>query len=401
MNKRDIIIIAHDSWDAAKSDSIKYLALEFAKNNRVLYVNLPQKRSDALFGKQLKKSETHVKAQKNEVRELWQATESIWVLKPQTILENIDWIGIDSVFEFMNKTNAQRLARRVKMAMLRLNFQDAIVINDSEMYEGVYLTDYLHSALNVYYLRERYHAETYLNKHCKKCEVAAIEKSDLVIANTVSLAQDATKYNANSFYVGQGHQFFHFDSSMLEESHMIQGSNSMPVIGVAGNLSTSFIDLQLLITLAVARPEWTFLFVGNQDFELKSSRLKHLRNVKFVETSDEGLLSAYVNDFDVCLYPVVNSEITNNHYPSIIDAYFELGKPVVATAIKPMDIFDNECYLAESAIEFIKFIQYALFNDSPIDQQKRKNVAKSHSWGNTMNAINDAIYATSIHIDVA
>jgi hypothetical protein len=74
-----------------------------------------------------------------------------------------------------------------------------------------------------------------------------------------------------------------------------------------------------------------------------------------------------------------------------------MGKPIIATKTKAMDMFKDCVYLGGSKEEYITLTQKALDENSPEREKKRINFAKSHTWNNNVTAIYDAIIKSTKH----
>lgn len=68
--------------------------------------------------------------------------------------------------------------------------------------------------------------------------------------------------------------------------------------------------------------------------------------------------------FDVCINPQSVNDITIGNYPRKVDEYLALGKPVVATKTKTMEIFNGYVYNCTGADEYVQSIRAALEKDT-------------------------------------
>jgi hypothetical protein len=68
-----------------------------------------------------------------------------------------------------------------------------------------------------------------------------------------------------------------------------------------------------------------------------------------------------------------------------------MGKPVVATKTKAMQMFENSVYLGDCKEDYINLIEKALVEDAEELIKKRIKVAQSHTWTNNVTAIYNAI----------
>ncbi|MFL5742656.1 MAG: glycosyltransferase family 1 protein, partial [Flavisolibacter sp.] len=61
-----------------------------------------------------------------------------------------------------------------------------------------------------------------------------------------------------------------------------------------------------------------------------------------------------------------------------------MGRPVVATRTKTMELFEDYTYLAAVPEDYPALIERALKEDSRESQQKRIEFARTHTWENSV-----------------
>ena len=71
-------------------------------------------------------------------------------------------------------------------------------------------------------------------------------------------------------------------------------------------------------------------------------------NVLFVGLKPISELKDYVACFDVCINPQWVNELTIGNYPIKIDEYLLMGKPVVATKTKAMEMFQEKLLISRA-----------------------------------------------------
>ena len=393
IKNRDIIIVGQQPWDVEIGSNAKNLALEFSRNNRVLYVNSPLDRIYYLRNKDKPHIQKRIDIVRNKSENLFEIEHNLWNLYPEEIIESITWIKYVPLHTFLNKINNKRFARSILKAANRLGFTDFVLFNDNDIFRCFYLKELLKPRISIYYSRDYMVAVDYWKYHGERLEPQLIAKSDLCVANSTYLANYCKKYNPNSHYVGQGCElelFTGFDKAVLpDDLARIKGN----IIGYVGALQSIRLDIRLLEYLAVEKPEWQIVLVGPEDDKFKESKLHNYTNVHFLGSKAAGILPAYINGFDVCINPQIVNPVTIGNYPRKIDEYLAMGKPTVATATDAMSVFADYVYLAKSAEDYISLITKALTEDTLDIEQKRKDFAATHTWennaGNIYNAINN------------
>src|SRR5580704_16292895 len=123
IHNKDIILFSFQPWDLDIGFNFKEMAFELAKRNRVLFVSRVPDRNSLLR----KRKEKRRPKQKLE---LTQIQDNLWIFDPSLVLESINWISVNWVYDFFNRINNKRLAKAINNAVEKLSFTDAILIND-------------------------------------------------------------------------------------------------------------------------------------------------------------------------------------------------------------------------------------------------------------------------------
>lgn len=216
---------------------------------------------------------------KNREDNLLTVNENLWELYPTCILESANWLPLTFLFRIVNNN---RLANEIKKAIVKLNFKDFILFNDSDMFRSFHLPEMLKPTLSVYYNRDNMMSVPYWYKHGHILEPELIAKSDIVTANSIYLADIAKKHNSNSFYVGQGYETEAFDLSKITSKPNDIENIKKPIIGYIGALYKLRLDLDLIEHIEKSKPEWNIVLIGPEDDAFNQSPLHQLSNVHFL-----------------------------------------------------------------------------------------------------------------------
>lgn len=388
MKDQDIVVIGIQPWDIEIGSNCKNIAEEFAKTNRVLYVNPPLDRITRMKEKDNQKILKRIRIAKGLEPDLVHLGDNLWNLYPGGLIESINRIKNTTLYDLLNKRNNKIFARSVKTAIRRLGMKDFILFNDSAMFTGLYMKELLEPKLYVYYMRDYLVKVPYWQRHGERLEPQLISKADLVVNNSVLYTDYGKRFNRHSYMVGQGCDLTMFDET---EAPIIPAGDlesiPRPVIGYVGNISALRMDISLLAEIAGKKPEWSIVLVGPEDDAFKHSELHHLSNVFFTGPREVSLLPRYIKGFDVCINPQLINDYTRGNYPRKIDEYLAMGKPTVATATEAMEYFAGYTYLGKSATDYLDLIARALKEDSPDMQEKRRQFAAGHSWHHNVNEI--------------
>lgn len=391
LQNRDIVIVGLQAWDIEIGSNCKNIAIELAKNNRVLYVNSPLDRITMFRQRKDDRIRKRINILKSGVSGLIQISPNLWNLYPATLIESINWIGVLGIFDFLNYVNNKKFAKQIKLAIDLLGFKNFMLFNDSDMFRSFYLKELLKPETYIYYTRDNLIAVDYWKKQGTRVEALHMQKADLVVANSTYLAALAKKYNPNSFYVGQGCDIGKFTIQHVTAVPADIAEIARPVIGYIGALLSLRLDINILEYLAESRPNWSLVLVGPEDESFKKSRLHQFKNVYFLGNKNENELPSYLDQFDVAINPQLISPVTIGNYPRKIDEYLAMGKPTVATKTEAMTVFANYTYQAENKEEYVLLIENALANDSEQLQIQRKEFAKLHTWENNVAEISKAL----------
>jgi len=393
LKNRDIIIVGQQPWDTTIGSNCKDLAVEFSKNNRVLYVNAPLDRKTSLLQRSDEGVKKRLRIIAGQHEGLEQISENLWVYYPNVLIESVNWVRFSKLFRWLNRLNNRRFAGSIRNAAEKLGFKNFVLFNDNDIFRSFHLKELLSPVSSVYYSRDNVVATPYWKRHGSYMEPELIAKSDLCVANSVYLAGYCRKYNPNSFYVGQGCDLLLFSEAETLEIPADLSSIKKPVLGYVGALLSIRLDENILLYLARKRPDWSIVLVGPQDDDFSRSQLHNLDNVFFLGAKNPDALASYIKGFDVCLNPQVINPLTIGNYPRKIDEYLAMGKPVLATRTEAMDIFADHVYLAETKEDYLLLAEKALAEDNLSLARERIRFAGTHTWEANVREIYKAIMA--------
>jgi len=394
IENRDIVIVGLQQWYTPIGSNCKNIALQFARHNRVLYVNAPLDRRTILQQRQDAEVQHHLQVVKGQAAGIVPVAENFWNLYPDRVLESINWIPFTPLFSLLNRVNNRRFAKSIQAAINQLGFRNVILFNDNDIFRGFYLKELLQPDKYVYYSRDYLVAMDYWKRHGVQLEPRHIAKADVAVANSLYLTEMLQRYNPNSHYVGQGCDLSLFDPAQQQERPADMPPAGTPLIGYIGALTAMRLDTEILLQISRQRPEWQIVLVGPEDEAFQQSALHRQPNVHFLGRKPLPELPAYLQHFDVCINPQLLNEITIGNYPLKIDEYLAMGKPTVATDTSTMRLFIDHVYLAASPAEYVPLIEKALQENTPALQAARIAFARSHTWENSVAAIYKAIAET-------
>jgi glycosyltransferase involved in cell wall biosynthesis len=387
IKNKDIVLFSFQPWESGIGFNFKEMAFELAKYNRVLFVNRAPDRNSLLR----KRNES---GQLKKKTELTQIEENLWLYNPDIVMESINWISINSVYDILNKINNRRLATAIKRVTKKLGFKDFIFINDNDFYRGLYQKEYLECSHYIFYIRDFLTIQPYFRKHGTRLEEKIIKKADLVVANSAYLANYASQWNEMTFDIEQGCDLKNYLSANYPMPDDIATINR-PIIGYCGAVTSMRLDISVIEHIALSFPDYSIVFVGPVDKTFEKSKLNNLKNIYFTGLKKLEEIPAYISHFNICMNPQMINPLTVGNYPRKIDEYLVMGKPVVATATMAMEMFRDYVFLCKTKEDYVTNINLILSNEqflSDREKERRINFALTHSWENSIGMLGDAYH---------
>ena len=388
IKNKNIIVVGIQPWDIEIGSNCKNIATEFAKNNKVLYVNSPLDGISRFKERNTEKIKKRLRVKKGTDPDLIEIMPNMWNLYPKKQVKSINWIKSKKLFDYFNRKNSEKFASDILDAAKRLGFNDFILFNDSSMFLGQHLKELLKPKLYVYYMRDYLTKNPYWKKHGVRLEPLLIKNADVVVNNSTLYTEYGAQFTKHSYMVGQG-----CDTSLFNnEERNIEVAEDLkdipkPIIGYVGFLSSRRLSIDICVHLAEANQNWSIVFVGPEDEQFKNSRLHQLKNVYFLGSRDSSVLPNYIQGFDVAMNPQLINDATIGNYPRKIDEYLAMGKPTLATATKAMEYFKDYTYLGVTNDDYVTLAKKALDEDSIELQKARRAYGTSHSWENNVKEI--------------
>ena len=382
----NFVIVSLSPWDFPYGSNIRDIALELSLNYKVLYVNIPLKRTE-LSKKDMPGMAKRKEAIKNKKNIIESENENLQVLTTPVILEPVNRIKPNVLFDKLNKLNNKRYAKAILNAINELGWDSYYFINDNDFMSGLHLDKLLSPVKSIYYLRDYMRSNKYW-RHSDRAEPRLIKSYDVICANSLYLANYASEFNENAHYVGQGCDVEHF---INKPQDLLEPADLKPLkgrrIGYVGALTFVRLDPDLIAEIARYFKEDSIVLVGPEDSVFKDSSLHEMQNVYFLGLKEFAEINTYIYNFDVCINPQMINGSTIGNYPRKVDEYLATGKPVVATYTESMIPFENVVYLAKDPGEFIKKIELAINENNEQKEIARKEFSKSHTWPNSVSEI--------------
>jgi glycosyltransferase involved in cell wall biosynthesis len=226
-----------------------------------------------------------------------------------------------------------------------------------------------------------------------RSERELLSLSDLVLTNCSALATHCKQWNENVHVFPPGVDLSAFNAESRDADAVMVNSGPAsslplttlprPIIGYIGGMH-KYVAFSMLEEMAESRPEWSWVFVG--PLQTTPGKLRELPNVYFAGQQPHEELRNYVQEFDVCIVPYVNSPETATVVPVKLNEYLAVGKPVVSTELPTVCDFDREhgvVFMAkDNAESFLQSIERALSRgEDETIVARRRGVASLADWG--------------------
>jgi glycosyltransferase involved in cell wall biosynthesis len=144
-----------------------------------------------------------------------------------------------------------------------------------------------------------------------------------------------------------------------------------PKLGYIGVLSDYKLDFTLVTKCAMARPDWNWIFIGEEPERQASAHVVHLRtlpNVYFLGYKSYDILPDYLREIDIAVLPNLTTGYMSGVFPMKLYEYLAAGKPVISTPIDALADLGDIIAMAQGASLWIAEIEKKLaLVTQPID----------------------------------
>ena len=132
-------------------------------------------------------------------------------------------------------------------------------------------------------------------------ELELAAKTDMTFATAKSLAERLQKAQPEAKFIPNGANFERFfEATKPQPVPEDMKDIPHPIFGFVGALQTC-IEYGYVEQAAKARPEWQFVWIGNEKPGVDLSALRAMPNVRFLGVKPNAELPKYLAHFDVCL----------------------------------------------------------------------------------------------------
>lgn len=165
-------------------------------------------------------------------------------------------------------------------------------------------------------------------------------------------------------------------------------SISPPRIGFIGTIA-KWVDMDLVIKIALLRPQWSLVLIGPIEGSIKLNNLPP--NIYLLGKKPYDVVPAYLQAVDVAIIPFERTDFVTRYVnPIKLYEYLAAGKPVVTTPMGDYDGLEKFVYIADNSESFVSAIEAAMKESSAEFKEARWQAILDRSWHVRANQV-DAI----------
>jgi len=255
--------------------------------------------------------------------------------------------------------------------------------------------------LKIYHVVDEYSAypgqSEAVRAHVQRAETAVLRAADLVIVSSKALLEAKRQVNPCTFMVPNGVNQAGYQKQLEQGAPLPPELARVPRprLGYLGQIGAK-LDFDLLQAVALARPNWSLVFVGSltgPQAQDRWDRLRALPNVYDLGAVPGERVPAYVCGFDVGLMPYQASAHTQYIDPLKLYDYLAAGLPIASVDLPALDGFRHLVHVGNTAPDFIAAAEAALLDVAPAAVNERRRAAAANSWEQRLETISALIQA--------
>ncbi len=375
IRNENIICISSIDWDFIWQGHQEIMST-FARNgNRVLFIENTGVRAPGLGD--IQRLKKRLVNWFKSVRGFREEMENLYVYSP-VILP----FPYSRIARYINR---YMLINPIKKWMKAMEFHEPIIWTFLPTGIALDIINNIDNKLLVYYCIADFNELSGDPEKTRKTEDDLMRRSSLVFAQCAALKKRCAGLNSNVHIFPFGVKMETFDNSRPPRPNDVPEDMKdikRPIIGYVGGIHRH-IDFKLIRFVANERPEWSVVLIGPAQTSL--AELDGLANVHLLGKKDFSVLPDYVRQFDVSIIPYEVSKYTDTVFPTKLNEYHAMGKPVVSTALPEVINFNKEnddlVLTARSHAEFVSHLQAAINkNDDAGLIRERVASARRNSW---------------------
>lgn len=225
-------------------------------------------------------------------------------------------------------------------------------------------------------------------------ESALLKVADIVFTGGTSLYRAKRDRHSSVHCFPSSVDVAHFSSARDRAlDHPDQAELPSPRLGYIGVIDER-IDLDLIDTVAAARPDWQLMLVGPH-VKIDPASLPRRKNIHYFGQREYDELPRFIAGWDVCLQPFALNEATRFISPTKTLEYMAALRPIVSTAVA--DVVTSHGNVVSIAADTSAFLDACERSLSESDGERRAREESMRatlartSWDDTASQMRDII----------
>lgn len=381
-----MIIFSLSRWDAPITSPSFSLAREFAKQNRVFYIDHPFSLKDVLKG-----------LGSSKIRSRWNALfhgrdiykkppelpANLTIVTPRITLP-INFLPDGEWYDRLSKYNDAVVFNVIRQIVRDHGVRDFIYLNAFDPYFAREFPFDIRPRLKVYQSMDDLSQVPYTARHGIRLEREIIRSFDITLTTSRELTRLKSAWSDHVYFHPNAADFSNFEKAVttsFPRPEELKGFEGRKVIGYVGNIE-SRINYEVLKRVLEYHYDKVLLMVGPiSSDEHKMISLADRPNVVMTGPKKPEELPQYLQFMDCAIIPFKNNVLTRSIYPLKVNEYLAAGRPVVATDFSEDIIaFAPEVSIARSHEQFIRLIDEAIENNTRKKVEDRMRIARRNTW---------------------
>ncbi|MBI3616104.1 MAG: glycosyltransferase [Candidatus Omnitrophica bacterium] len=235
----------------------------------------------------------------------------------------------------------------------------------------------------IYYCIDSFPDSTPAAQRIVPSEDRFLHQADLVFVTSQKLYERASRQNREVHLFPFGVNLEVFDRARNQPMEPMEELKDLrrPIVGYVGGVH-QWVDQELLGRLARRCRNYSFVLVGPAQSD--TERLQREPNIFLLGQKPHDELPRYLKEFDVGIIPYRITEYTKNVYPTKLNEYHAMGKPVVSTPLPEVLSFNRRygdlVRIGSNEETFHAAIERVLHENTPQQTEQRIRAAQDNSW---------------------
>ena len=380
----DVLCLSSIDWDFVWQGHQEIMTALARQGHRVLFVENTGVRGPRLGD--LSRIQHRLGRWRSSVRGFWQVEPNLYVFSPLVL--PFPYAG------WARWINSWLLLSALRRWMQVMDFYQPVCWTFLPTPLTLEVIREIPTKLLVYYCIDNFAASTPAAKKIISSERKLLEKSDVVFVTSEQLFDHASRWNRQVHLFPFGVNLSAFERAREEEGEppaelrKLRGS----VVGYVGGIH-QWIDQELVVRTARRHPDFWFVLVG--PVQTQVDRLKREPNILLLGQKPHGEIPQYIKRFDVGMIPYRIAEYTNHVYPTKMNEYLAMGKPVVSTALPEVETFSRRygsvVEIADDEEEFSRALERAIHDTDPVRRSLRLKVARENAWSTRIRSMQELV----------